>query len=257
MDREKEIRFQPLTDGLGFHPFADGLPYAPTSKKPSPPSSPQPPSRDSSRDYSSGSGAVSAGTPRFAYPSAPASPTLPRAPAPPPISSSSVDAAAERIRRELESIQSQRLETARKQAHESRPMLEIRYGLGYTFQRAFAFVLDTAFNLAVCASVLSTALLSTDLANLKTLSPIAATTVGIFLFLCNWALLASQEVAFGTTLGKRIFGMKLDGDGFSCFMRSILFIPSLVFGGLGLWIAIFDSRKRCWHDRVTKLQPEQ
>jgi hypothetical protein len=64
-------------------------------------------------------------------------------------------------------------------------------------------------------------------------------------------------VAFGTTLGKRIFGMKLDGDGFSCFMRSILFIPSLVFGGLGLWIAIFDSRKRCWHDRVTKLQPEQ
>jgi hypothetical protein len=251
MDREKEIRFEPLTDGLGFHPFADGLPYAPTSKKPSvsPPSaSPAP-----ARDYSAGAGAVSAGQPRFAYPGTPSAPRVQQ----PSLPSVSVDTTAERIRRELESIQSQRLENARKIAHESRPMLEIRYGIGYSFERAFAFVLDSAFNLAVCASVLSTALLSTDLANLKTLSPIAATTVGIFLFLCNWALLASQEVAFGTTLGKRIFGMKLDGDGFACFMRSILFIPSLLLGGIGIWIAVFDSRKRCWHDRVTKLQPEQ
>lgn len=259
MDQEKEIRFAPLTDGLGFHPFADGLPYAPASKKPSTLSSP-------SRDYSTGTGATAVGTPRFAYPQAPQQPTFqpPKAPSfqPPtafsssPIQASPVDATAVRIRRELESLNTQRIENAHRIAKAMQPQLDIRYGLGYSIQRAFAFLLDSAFNLSVCASILSTALLSTDLKNLHELTPVAAITVGIFLFLCNWALLAAQEVAFGTTLGKKIFGMKIPGNGFECFMRSVLFIPSLLFGGIGIWIAIFDSKKRCWHDRMTKLQPE-
>src|SRR5690606_11306849 len=124
MDAEKEIRFAPLTDGLGFHPFSDGLPYAPASKKSS----------------TTGTGATAAGAPRFAYP--PAVPPAPSAAVPPAFHSSSVDAAAERIRRELESLQAQRLETARKIARDMQPKLEIRYGLGYSLERAFAFLLD-------------------------------------------------------------------------------------------------------------------
>jgi hypothetical protein len=249
MDREKEIRFQPLTDGLGFHPFADGLPYAPASKKATSPTPPAAPS--------TGTGATAAGAPRFAYPSAHApSPTAPRTPANPVFTSTVADPTADRIRRELDSIQSRKIEEAHRVAAQMRPMLEIRYGLGYSFERALAFVLDSAFNLAVCASILSTALISADVRNLKTLSSAAVVTVGIFLFLCNWALIAAQEVAFGTTLGKRIFGLKLSGTGFECFTRAVLFLPSFLLGGIGIWTAVFDSRKRCWHDRMTKFQPE-
>ncbi len=239
---DREINFKPLTDGLGFHPFADGLPYAPASK-----SAPKTPA--------TGTGAVAAGRPQFAYPAGPAA--SPRGPALP---STPIDTAAEKIRRELESIQAQRLDQARASAARKQDMqaqLVLNYGVGYSFQRAFAYLLDSAFNLSICASILSTALLSTDLENLRDLSPLAIISVGVFLFACNWALLAAQEVAFGTTIGKRIFGLRLRGTGFECFIRALFFLPSLLFGGLGIWIALFDSRKRCWHDRMTKLQPTE
>jgi hypothetical protein len=53
MEKDR-ISFKPLHDGMGFHPFSDGLPYAPETKKKSVPST--------------GAGAVSAGAPRFAEP---------------------------------------------------------------------------------------------------------------------------------------------------------------------------------------------
>lgn len=244
---DREIRFKPLTDGLGFHPFEDGLPYAPASKKQSTPTT--------------GAGATAAGRAQFAYPPSAAaanpSPKQPSYPQAPPrnFATTNADITADKIRRELEAIQSQRLEQARTTASRIHKPLEIHFGLGYSFERAFAFVLDSAFNLSICASILSTALMSADLDQLKTLTSGASIAVVVFLFLCNWALLAAQEVAFGTTIGKRIFGLRLNGSGFECFIRSVLFMFSLLFGGLGILMAIFDSKKRCWHDRMTKIQP--
>lgn len=244
------MRFQPLTDGLGFHPFADGLPYAPSAKTGAIPAT--------------GSGAVAAGRPQFVYPSpavTAAAKTASRATLPNlPTLGSSVDETVDRIRRELESIQSDRIENARAHSAEIQALqsgTRFSHGFGYAVERTFAFLLDSAFNLSVCASVLSTALLSTDLENLRALTPAATITVGAFLFLCNWALIAAQEVAFGTSIGKRIFGLSLDGNGYECFVRSLLFLPSLLFGGLGILIAAFDARKRCWHDRMAKFQPER
>jgi len=244
------VRFQPLTDGLGFHPFADGLPYAPAGKA-------------NASSPTTGTGAVAAGRPQFVYPSpavTAAAQTASRAAVPTlPTLGSSVDETVDRIRRELESIQTGRIEQARTNAAQIQALrsgLRIEHSIGYSLERAFAFLLDSAFNLSICASILSTALISTDLENLKDLSPTAMIAVASFLFLCNWALLTAQEVAFGTTIGKRIFGLHLDGNGVECFVRSLFFIPSLLFGGFGILIAIFDSRKRCWHDRMTKLQPE-
>lgn len=52
MEKER-IHFKPLHDGMGFHPFSDGLPYAPETKK---------------KAWDSGAGAVSAGRPGFAQP---------------------------------------------------------------------------------------------------------------------------------------------------------------------------------------------
>jgi uncharacterized RDD family membrane protein YckC len=253
-EKEKPVRFQTLTDGLGFHPFADGLPYAPAGKTGGSASSQTP---------SSGTGAIAAGRPQFVYPSpavTAAAKTASRATLPNlPTLGSTVDETVDRIRRELETIQQDRIDIARTNAANIQSLqagTRHPHRIGYSIERAFAFLLDSAFNLSICASILSTALLSTDLDNLKDLTPAAMFTVGFFLFACNWALLTAQEVAFGTTIGKRIFGLRLDGNGFECFVRSLFFVPSLFFGGLGIIIAIFDPRKRCWHDRMTKLQPE-
>ena len=35
--------------------------------------------------------------------------------------------------------------------------VRVTYGFGYSFERMFAYILDSAFNLSICASVLSTA----------------------------------------------------------------------------------------------------
>ena len=247
---EKEnspVRFKPLTDGLGFHPFADGLPYAPAGKA----------------TATTGTGATSAGRPQFVYPSpavTAAAKTASRVAVPSlPNLGSNVDETVDRIRRELESIQTGRLEQARVNASNIQALqsgLRVEHGLGYSVERAFAFLLDSAFNLSIFASVLSTALISTDVNHLQSLSSFAMISVGVFLFVCNWALIAAQEVAFGTSIGKRIFGLRLNGNGLECFVRSLFFVAGLLFGGLGIFIAVFDSRKRCWHDRMTKLQPE-
>ncbi len=250
-EKEKPVRFQTLTDGLGFHPFADGLPYAPAGKAGGP------------ATPSTGTGAVAAGRPQFVYPSpavTAAAKTASRATLPNlPTLGSSVDETVDRIRRELETIQQDRIDLAHKNAAQVQSLqagTRHSHRIGYSIERAFAYFLDSAFNLSICASILSTALLSTDLDNLKDLTPAAMITIGFFLFACNWALLTAQEVAFGTTIGKRIFGLRLNGNGFECFTRSLFFVPSLLFGGLGILMAIFDPRKRCWHDRMTKLQPE-
>lgn len=225
---DREINFKPLTDGLGFHPFADGLPYAPANKKPT---------------STTGTGAVSAGRPQFSYPVTSA------------VRSTPVDVTAEKIRRELEAIQTQRNDQARVMAARVQKPIEVTYGYSYSFERIFAYLLDSAFNLSICASILSVALISTDLNSIQEISSAAMITVGVFLFICNWALLAAQEVAFGTTIGKRIFGLKLDGTGVQCLIRSLLFLPALLSCGLGILTAVFDSRKRCWHDRMTQIQP--
>lgn len=231
---KNEIDFKPLTKGLGFHPFADGLPYAPT----------QNPMQGS---MSKGTGALAAGKPAFAYPT----PAIPST----PVSSPSID----RIRKELEALAQARA----KQNTTSIPVHSTpaaaptkKFGIGYSLQRVSAYILDSAFNLSICAAILSTALVASDIEALGLYQFKALLISGIFLFLCNWSLIAAQEVAFGTSLGKRIFGLKLEGTGMEVFMRAVLFIPSLLFSGLGIWIALFDSRKRCWHDQATQLQPE-
>ncbi len=237
-EKDPEIHFKPLTDGLGFHPFADGLPYAPTSKSQTP---------------ATGTGAVAAGRPQFMTQRKTAITVNPAPIAP----------AIERIRKELETLSKEktteptfsRVPPAPLKTYV--PQITVRYGMGYSIQRFFAYVIDSAFNLSICAAVLSTALLSTEVEGFVFYNPQAIAIATLFLFLCNWSLIAAQEVAFGTSLGKKIFGLKLNGTGTEVFVRAILFIPSLIFSGLGLWIAIFDSRKRCWHDRATQIQPEE
>ena len=64
---QKPLQFSPINDGLGFHPFSDGLPYAPIGKSVAPSPAPRP-----TPAPAMGTGAVSAGKPRFVPPSTPA-----------------------------------------------------------------------------------------------------------------------------------------------------------------------------------------
>ncbi len=167
----------------------------------------------------------------------------------------------DRIRKELEVLaQARAKQNASQISVVSTPVRAVpqikSFGLGYSFTRAFAYLIDSAFNLSICATILSTALVSSDIEALGLYQLKPLLIAGMFLFLCNWSLITAQEVAFGTSLGKRIFGLKLEGTGMEVFMRAVLFIPSLLFSGLGILMAIFDSRKRCWHDQATQLQPE-
>lgn len=260
MNNEKEpvLRFKPVTDGLGFHPFSDGLPYTPESKAPT------------------GTGAVAAGRPAFVTnrmqaPKAAPSPAIPQRPASfdprsasngptlrPEIPSASPNAALARLQKELQAIQSEKVRTgiqAGQRQIQAQAMIPVHYGFGYVLKRVFAFVLDTAFNLSLCASILSFALVQTEPRDWLSLSPWTMGVVAAFLFLCNWAIIAAQEVAFGTSIGKRVFGLKLGGSAMEVAIRALLFLPALLVFGLGIAMCVFDRQKRCFHDRLTGLQP--
>src|SRR5436309_3407808 len=71
------LQFQAVTPGLGFHPFSDGLPYAPVSKvamQPAPANRPA-----TVPALGMGAGATSAGPASFQFPVSHPTPTRPAA----------------------------------------------------------------------------------------------------------------------------------------------------------------------------------
>lgn len=231
-DFPKELDFQPLTPGLGFHPFSDGLPYAPLSKAPAQ-TKPVPAGRPAS---STGSGAVAAGAPRFAT-------TLP-IPAPAMPSRVSVPVAQKSAKAEPAS------------ATRPQPAApNLVFGWAYPFKRALAWILDSALNTSICFGALSAALWNQNLAPELLLNPGTIVVSMLFFAAFSWALIAAQEIAFGTTVGKRLFGLTLRGNATAIFLRAFFFVPSMGFAGAGLLWSLIDSRKRCWHDLVVDLQP--
>lgn len=193
-NRNKEIRFAPVTDGLGFHPFSEGLPYAPAAK----------PSL-------TGTGAVAAGTPRFAtqIPQV-ALPVIPSMPVP---------------------------------------------GIGYLFKRVAAYGIDSALNVTLSGVALVFVFMRLGLQYESLLRADAAILTAAFLGVLNWALIAAQEIAFGTSFGKRVFRLALDGSATAIFLRSFFFAASVAFFGVGLVWSVLNRRRRCWHDMIVDLQP--
>jgi uncharacterized RDD family membrane protein YckC len=253
-----ELNFQPLTEGLGFHPFSDGLPYAPMSK-----------TQTSKATPSSGSGAVVAGPASFVPPTRPSAVTaganaaaaarsqaprisvpVARSTAPQPQSLLQKSQPQQKTSTTPKPAVQQRLEVSGLAAQ-----LEPSFGIGYLIKRLFAYLLDTSFNLALCSGALSLALWKQDLSPELLLNPGIVLIAILFLAVFNWAITTAQEVAFGTSIGKRIFGLALNGGTSAVFLRAFFFLPSICFGGLGLIWALFDRRKRCWHDMVVDLQP--
>lgn len=231
---EKDLKFRPLTEGLGFHPFSDGLPYAPVSKHKTRPSSPA----EKPQPYATGAGAVAAGQPRFATPAARVRVPVARAP----------EKASNLIPSDHAAIS------------EAAPLssrLQPRYGFAYLFKRVLAYILDTALNISACVAALSFVLVRIAVEPLTLMDQSVLLLSVPFVLFFNWALIAAQEVAFSTSVGKRIFGLHLDGSATAIFLRACFFIPSILFVGVGLIWALFNKRKRCWHDMIVDLQPKE
>ena len=87
------------------------------------------------------------------------------------------------------------------------------------------------------------------------LNPSVAIVGALFLGVFNWALITAQEVAVGTSIGKRVVGLRIPGGATAVFLRAFFFVPSLGFMGLGVLWSLFDRNKRCWHDLIVNTQP--
>jgi uncharacterized RDD family membrane protein YckC len=129
------------------------------------------------------------------------------------------------------------------------------FGFAYVFKRCFAYLIDTALNTALSAAGLSMVLVNQDIKPELLMNPGIVMISALFFVLFNWSLITAQEIAFGSSVGKRIFGLAIRGTTSAIFLRAFFFLPSAGFCGLGLIWALFDKRKRCWHDLVVNVQP--
>lgn len=139
------------------------------------------------------------------------------------------------------------------------PAVEKPLGWGYLASRVIAFTVDTVLHASVCALALGLTVwkwmpVKGSLGHVFASHELVALSV-MFLLGFSWALTTAQEIAFGTSLGKRMMGLRLEGSATAIFLRGFFFWVSACFLGLGLVAALFSRRRRCWHDAVVDIQP--
>lgn len=254
--KSTEILFRPVTEGLGFHPFSDGLPYAPIAKTPNIKVQTQPPFPPLSK-------------PPAPIPQVP--PTQASKPvfSPPQTSLSSAPAPSVSVPRVSFPIAAQKNKTGFPH-HSSMTKVERNSkapdspydmdgleekGYVYLTKRILAYSIDFVLNISFCWIFL-TELLWKQNFNPDLLTDSSVLIVGAFvLLISHWILLTIQEVLFKTSLGKRLFGLAFKSDRLTLLVRAFFFIFSVGFGGFGLLWSLFDSERRCWHDVATRTQP--
>ncbi len=238
-----ELKFKPVTEGLGFHPFSDGLPYAPIAKK----------------NLSGGSGALSAGAPRFVPPQSTEKPVnyQNRPSANPqlqvPTSSGATTGVAGMVAAGPAIGTTARSGTANSTAQ----AFELIPGRSYLLRRVCAYGLDLTIHSVVCVLAVTQVLFKHNISAEVLRDVNFLVVLVLFLGVFNWLSTTAQEVIFGTTIGKRIFRLYLKGSGIAIFLRALFFIPSVSFFGIGLLWCLWDWRKRCWHDRIVGVQPAE
>ncbi len=291
---EPTFSFKPASEGLGFHPFSDGLPYTSASQRRNlPPSGLVTARTKKSLDKESATqrlqkalqfdpAAVKRGQPvlpkstglqkqTFATPSLPVSSPLSQKPFPnfKPVHStpdansdfsitidgdpmgpiSRTDAAFENVNKF----------NVKSPVSAVEPALETKHGpfLSSRLSRTFAYLLDFFIHGGLAVLGVGSLLWLERIPKATMLEPeIIAICVG-FVALFHWALTAAQEIAFGSTLGKRTFGISFEARPEKIFLRAILFIPSLLLGGFGLLWSFLDSDHYCLHDRLSGVFPKK
>lgn len=206
---DEKITFKPLHDGLGFHPFSEGLPYAPQTKTES---KQEPKQRSASSaiqaELSRGTAATSAGIPSFVIPSMPKTtrqlqqqqnPSVPFKPIVNPLAKSPL------INEEKETTSEASIRT-----------------------RFFAYLLDTVIHVGfwVTISLLATMVLHLEIDGSLILQNWKG-FLGFFLF-SQWFFVGMQETLFENSMGKTFFGLEFRRNRKS-FFSSSLFLRSIIF----------------------------
>lgn len=241
MEKEKSrgepIEFKPLSTGLGFHPFSNGLPYTPRNGTP-------PATTPTDRpDYRNGAGATAAGAPRFVPP--------PKRTMPPVSPTATMPQQAPKTLMQQPSI-------AVASQKSISPETEARYGFGYLLSRCLAYSIDLVLNTFITFIALCFAFGGFRYSTLRVLmTPEMMILASLGIIVLNWTLITAQELLFHTTFGKKVFGLELPGRPTQILLRAVLFVPSTMCFGLGVLWALFDSKRACWHDRASNLQPTQ
>jgi hypothetical protein len=235
MEKEK-IQFKPLHDGMGFHPFSDGLPYAPESKKATSP-----------RVSSTGSGATAAGRPHFATarqlkemqqkaapsPDRSLDPLVGRSTSTPKVDYPKVISTQLKTGRSLERPitgavpSSQTAPTATPIAAHAEP--------GLLRRRAFAYLMDTIIHAGFWLGTNLTALLFFHFQLDAAIVEEHLSQFVVFFLISQWLFIAFQEMLFETTIGKAFFNLEFKRIHSSLFFRSVVFMVGLLSFGLGLY----------------------
>lgn len=224
---EPQLKFKSLSDGLGFHPFENGLPYTPST-----------PQREGAPQ---GTGAVTAGRPSFVFPE-----TIKAAPVLAP------QVLQPRINPSVDAATTQASAITPKTGS-----LTPELGLEYVAKRFFAFFIDSLINCSLGIGALLASLWNEGISAEYFLNADIWLATLAFLLFFNWALITAQEVALGCSLGKKLFGLSVEGSASAVLVRALFFIPSLLVFGLGLLWMAFDSNRRGLHDLISGIQPEE
>lgn len=217
--------FEPIGEGLGFHPYSEGLPYATTSKV---------------SQALTKSGTAKAKPPTFQPPYPPRKDWREQLQS---------QTAKELPLRNTQAV----LESVRPAFIAAKPAES--FGWIYLLRRSLAGLLDFSILAAVLSYFakfwLESARYGQDwLSHPGVLLIQAALFIGFF-----WVLLTAQDLLFKTTIGKAFLGLQLKGSRLRILARSIAMIPSFGFAGVGLLWMLFHPTKKAWHDDLAGLQP--
>ena len=239
MEEKSKIKFKPLHEGMGFHPFSDGLPYAPESKS----------------KYNNGAGANAAGRPQFATPNL-------QGPALAPATNNSPRVTARQLqermggsvpqtglsglpqREPLSITQHEPLGRANKTTVLKTKVAPIAQTIApvklisdkaLLRRRAFAYVMDTVIHAGFWLATNLTALF---FFKFQLDSEIVRDNLGqflVFFLISQWMFIALQEVLFENSIGKVFFNLEFKRNHHSLFLRSLVFMVSALFFGAGFF----------------------
>jgi hypothetical protein len=219
-----KIKFKPLHEGMGFHPFSDGLPYAPESK-----SKPQ-----------MGTGATAAGRPRFTT-------QLPPQVRPQLKTARQLQTPTGSIVPSSRPAQVSRPTPSKVSAVKASPAPASESRL--IRQRCFAYLLDSVIHAGFWIGTNLAALLlfhfQIDFGIVRDSLP----QFLLFFILSQWIFIALQELLFENSIGKAFFNLEFQRNHKSLFLRSVVFMMGVLCFGLGFYFLP--------QDRLGKIQVRQ
>jgi hypothetical protein len=216
MEKNK-IRFKPLHEGMGFHPFSDGLPYAPESKAKT---------ASASRTVA---GASAAGRPRFS--TAPA--TTANTASSLPLKTARQLQSAQPVLRPAAPPVTLRPRAATQPAPVTEKPAEPAPGT-LLRTRAFAYLLDSVIHAGFwLATNIAALLLFHFQIDMEILKENTGQFLALFIF-SQWIFIALQEVMFENSIGKAFFELEFKRNHGSLFLRSVVFMLGVLAMGVGL-----------------------